>query len=241
MMALTDQEATVAAINEIDECASVDAVVRTLTKFVERFGFETLTIAQLVSPARAGQNQLAISNWPADFVSDRKSRNVFLHDPIVRQALQTNSPFTWEDVYRRADRNGRNIIDEAREFTKNNGVMIPIHPYDGIPGCVSIGTDKLEITEQQISWIDVVAMQAYSRIVGFLGPFPFEVQANLTPREIDVLHYGAAGKTNWEISQILGLSEHTVRDYFKTAGSKLDTVSRTHTIAVAISNGLVLT
>lgn len=241
MMAWTDQEATVIAINAIDECTSVDAVVEVLTKFIVRFGFETITIAQLINPARAGDNQLTISNWPIDFIKDRKSRNVFMHDPIVRQALKTKSPFTWDDIYRKSGRTGRDIIDEARQFTKTNGLLIPIHPYDGAPGCVSIGTDRLEVNTQQINWIDVVSMQAYSRIVSFVGPLPFEVHAELTPREIDVIHYGAVGKTNWEISQILGLSEHTIRDYFKTASKKLRTVSRTHTIAVALSSGLVLT
>lgn len=240
-MSWTDQEATVSAINAIDRCASIDDVVSSLTCFVERFGFETITIAQLVSPARAGQSQFSISNWPEDYVKDRKSRNVFVHDPIIKQAIRTKAPFSWEDVYRKSDKFGRDIIDEARQFTRKNGLLIPIHLYDQTPGCVSVGADKIDITKQQISWIDVVCMQAYSKILGFLGPQPFEIHAELTPREIDVVHYGAAGKTNWEISEILELSEHTVRDYFRTTAKKLNTVSRTHTIAVAISNGLVVT
>lgn len=240
-MTWTDQEKTITAINHIDGSNTIEAVVDELTEFVQGFGFETITIAQLVSSTRAGEHQLSITNWPADFVKERRAKNVFAHDPIIRQAVRTKAPFTWDDVYQRSDRHGRNIIDEARPFTKSEGLLIPIHPFDSVPGCVSLGTDKMQVTEKQINWIDVVAMQAYAKITNLIGPSPFEITTKLTPREVDVVHYGAAGKTNWEISQILGLSEHTVRDYFKTAGKKLNTVNRTHTIAVAISNDLVLT
>ena len=239
-MGRTDQDLTLRAIDEIQDSTSVDDVVIAYTSFVNGFGFETVAITQLVNPARAGQNRLVITNWPEEYVKDRHERNTIAHDPIVLQAIRSKTPFTWQDVYQRTDKNGRKIIDEGRDFTQNDGLLIPIHVYDSIPGCITIGTNKLSLSQDQIRWIDVVSIQAYMKIVDFMGPFPFEVQARLSNREIDVVHYAAAGKTNWEISKILGISEHTVRAYFQTAAQKLKTVSRTHTIAVAIAQGYVL-
>jgi DNA-binding CsgD family transcriptional regulator len=61
----------------------------------------------------------------------------------------------------------------------------------------------------------------------------------LTEREIDCLNWTAAGKTSAEISEILGLSEHTVNHYLNRATRKLDTVNRTQAVAKALRTGII--
>lgn len=236
-----DKQITIRAINDIHGCETVDDVVLALTNYVSAYGFESVSITQLVSPARAGKKRIAISNWPEEFLKERIQKGTIVRDPIAQEALRSKTPFTWRDVRSRADKQGRKIIDQAMEVTSKDGLLVPIHPYDSIPGCVSLGTSKVDLSNQEISWIDVICVQAYMKIVEFLGPFPFDINVNLTGREIDVIHYAAAGKTNWEISRILNISEHTVRAYLQSAAVKLKTVSKTHTVALAIANRLVLT
>lgn len=235
-----EQEYTVSTINEIHESDSVDQIVASLTAYVKYFGFESLSITHLISPIRSGKKRIAISDWPQEFLDKRFSKNTIIHDPIAHEAMRSKTPFTWGDVYERADKNGRLIIEEAREYTSKDGLLIPVHPYDSVPGCISLGTNKVDLSREQLSWLDVVSVQAFMKIVEILGPFPFEMFIKLTGREIDVVHYAAAGKTNWEISRILNISEHTVRSYFQTAARKLNTISRTHTVAVALANKLIL-
>jgi DNA-binding CsgD family transcriptional regulator len=55
-----------------------------------------------------------------------------------------------------------------------------------------------------------------------------------------VMTWSARGKTAWEISEILSLSEGTVRDHIKNACRKLDTSNKTHAIAVALLHGLIM-
>jgi LuxR family transcriptional regulator, quorum-sensing system regulator BjaR1 len=54
---------------------------------------------------------------------------------------------------------------------------------------------------------------------------------NLTPRERDCLAYVAEGKSDWEISVILTLSESTVRFHVDNARHKLNAVNRTQAVA----------
>jgi DNA-binding CsgD family transcriptional regulator len=51
-------------------------------------------------------------------------------------------------------------------------------------------------------------------------------------REREVLHWVARGKTTAEIAAILGLSEHTVKDYLRSACSKLGAGSRIEAVAL---------
>lgn len=53
----------------------------------------------------------------------------------------------------------------------------------------------------------------------------------LTPREKDALAWVAEGKSDWEISVILGLSEATVRFHVDNARRKLGAVNRAHAVA----------
>ena len=62
----------------------------------------------------------------------------------------------------------------------------------------------------------------------------------LTEREKECLLWTAEGKTSWEISQILGISERTVVFHLNNATRKLDVVNRQHAVAKAISHGYIL-
>jgi len=63
--------------------------------------------------------------------------------------------------------------------------------------------------------------------------------AKLTKRELECLQSAADGKTNSEIGKILGVTKRTVIFHLQNAAGKLNTANRYHTVAQAISNGLV--
>jgi len=61
----------------------------------------------------------------------------------------------------------------------------------------------------------------------------------LSRREREVLQWAAEGKTEWEIGQILGLSEHTADKFVRSARLKLAAENRTHAVAQALRLGLI--
>lgn len=93
----------------------------------------------------------------------------------------------------------------------------------------------------------------YARVLEYLGnhlhkalmkttaypPSSYDYGNALSPRELSVLNWIKNGKTNWEISRILGLSERTVRFHVENIFAKLDVSSRTHAVALAVENGLL--
>ena len=61
----------------------------------------------------------------------------------------------------------------------------------------------------------------------------------LTPREIEVLHWSAEGKTASEIAGILSLSQETVQTHIKNAVRKLQTTNKTAAAVRAVRMGLL--
>jgi DNA-binding CsgD family transcriptional regulator len=61
----------------------------------------------------------------------------------------------------------------------------------------------------------------------------------MSARELDCLKWTAAGKTAWEASVILGISERTVRFHLNAAREKLECATTTQAVAKAIVNQLI--
>ena len=49
----------------------------------------------------------------------------------------------------------------------------------------------------------------------------------LTPREHEVMHWVSQGKSNWEVAQILGCVEQTVKKHLQHINRKLGVENRT--------------
>jgi DNA-binding CsgD family transcriptional regulator len=63
--------------------------------------------------------------------------------------------------------------------------------------------------------------------------------AKLTGREIECLHWAAAGKTAKEIAVILDVSERTAIAHTENAKKKLQAKTLAHAVAMAVSIGLI--
>jgi DNA-binding CsgD family transcriptional regulator len=64
-------------------------------------------------------------------------------------------------------------------------------------------------------------------------------QILVSARELDCLRWTAAGKSAWEASVILGISERTVRFHLNAAREKLDCTTTTQAVAEAVSHRLI--
>ena len=61
----------------------------------------------------------------------------------------------------------------------------------------------------------------------------------ITVREIECLQWASIGKTAWEISVILSISERTVGFHLANAAVKLQANNRTHAVITALKKGLI--
>ena len=81
--------------------------------------------------------------------------------------------------------------------------------------------------------------QAFERIVGVGKEKTRRLCAELSSREKEILNWVKDGKSTWEISMILSISTNTVQFHMKNIMEKLQVVSRSQAVAVALQNGLL--
>lgn len=56
---------------------------------------------------------------------------------------------------------------------------------------------------------------------------------------MEILRWLKEGKSNWEISMILKISERTVKYHVKNICAKLDAINRTRAVVVAMDRGIL--
>ena len=62
---------------------------------------------------------------------------------------------------------------------------------------------------------------------------------NLTPREIEVLRWIATGKSDWQIGQILSISDKTVNFHVENMKRKLGVATRIQVVVQAVHEGKI--
>ncbi len=62
---------------------------------------------------------------------------------------------------------------------------------------------------------------------------------HITRREVEVLQWLQQGKSSWEISKILGLSERTVNFHIYNVMEKIKAVNRLQMVSIALRLGLI--
>ena len=66
-----------------------------------------------------------------------------------------------------------------------------------------------------------------------------ENRPQLSPRQIEILHYASKGLTNTDISRILGIGVDCVKAHMTTAFSRLGASNRSEAVAIALSKNLL--
>lgn len=102
---------------------------------------------------------------------------------------------------------------------------------------VSLGGETVEFLPEELSLVSLAAGYAISQLCR--PPADPEGSPRLTPRERECLQLAATGKSEREISQMLGISEHTSEKHLLNAKGKLGAVNRVQAVAEAIRRGLI--
>lgn len=230
------------AIDNIEAAVSLDEVLRSYKSYIEKYGFTSVAMCQLANPVllRDPSSQIFISSWHEEWADHWWQSGYMQHDPIIQYLLKTRKPFSWDTAYRHASQFGRKILDESSEFKFSNGIAFPISTGTGPTGCVSLGADDIPFDPKVLAMIEVVSINCYMHLVKLNGAELDYTIEHLSKREVEVMHYVAEGKTNWEIAQILELKEETVKSYLKSTAKKLDTVNRAHAVSKAIRKGFII-
>ncbi len=230
----------------LDECGEVIVDIADAcdsSNYLTYFG--TLSHDARTYPGTMFQEQpLSIYNFPQAWAEIYLGQMLFRIDPVMQRCLHSVVPVFWHDELRGADEEGRRFFAMAREHGLAAGLTVPIHARHGSFGAFALSFDNdaaetLRHIEAIAPDLHVLSFHVYAnlrRIASVEEPAP--ALPRLTPREKQVLLWTASGKTIWEISVILSISQRTAKQHLSSVMAKLGVENKFHAVAEAVACGL---
>ena len=119
-----------------------------------------------------------------------------------------------------------------------DALVVPLRGKGSDTAALIIGLQPEQMTmAQQIGWYwSIVANYLYEAINRFMA-VAAEADFMLTCREQACLNWAAKGKTSWEISQILEISERTVNFHLSNCIRKTNSCNRQQAISKCVAGG----
>ncbi|MFK7874178.1 MAG: LuxR C-terminal-related transcriptional regulator [Paracoccaceae bacterium] len=167
------------------------------------------------------------------------------NDPIVKYTVQGGAATTWEDLMQDPDYGSdahKRVMDLAAMSGLSYGVSIPTRNR----GTLSVLTfaNNVEHSARHYGIVKLYGSllatklnEACTRMQSVSGN---SIGKDLSEREIECLKWAGEGKTAWEISMILEISERTVVFHLTNATKKLGASTRQHAISKALLRGILV-
>ncbi len=206
----------------------------------ETFGFSSYAYNHIQTKGRTAGPQLVFGRtnlrWRAHYLASGHIKR----DEMAAHVLKTSKPFTWDGYVGAHDIGAgqRRIMNETRMFGIRMGVVLPSHDLDGASGCLVLTSDaRAEMSPQEHVAVHLLSM--YFTQLGRQLALAHEPAPTLSKRQRECLLWVCAGKTDWEIGAILGISQDTVSEHLDAARRKLRVRTRAQAVAAALAKGLL--
>jgi len=229
------------AINNIESQSNVDSAFEALRSYTRSLGATSILFGQIVNPIIEGRDVLKFgrTDWPEEYFSLWVDKNAAAYDPVALYARKKPGIFDWKDAYKSTPIIGKKIIERAKDFNIKNGVAITVSSGVQPLGVLSLGYEKEPIIRENLLLLEIVASHAYTHVRELLGLDNYIFDFELTLREHEIICFVASGKTNWEISNILSISEKTVGNHLSNIMKKLNANNRAHAVTLSIKSGQI--
>lgn len=199
---------------------------------------ELSCFAYLCLPHQANDEVRLISTYPSAWTTHYLNNHYERLDPVIRQALQATEPFEWGNSISSAGLSDaqRQLFEEAAKCGIRYGFTIPIHDGHGPVAVVTFASDEQGLAfrrcvEGHRHVLQLMAMYFHASARRKLRSDRIVDGVALSPREYQCLEWSAAGKSAWEIGQILGITRRTVAFHLDNAKAKLSVFSLHQAIA----------
>ena len=240
---LGDIEGVLSVIERLEAQTDTAHLLDILSEYARTLGFEHVSMAQILNPAMAKHDltYYGESDFPDEWQENWLKSGYAFHDPIVHYALKNRSAYTWQEARNAADKVGQRVHDTSRDYGLIDGLAIPIIIGNRPPGVISLAHSGMDFSKRDIVIIELVCIHAYTQFAALTDGEEFEPTAgSATPREREILHYIASGRTAEQVGKVLGISETTVVKHLSNLSVKLETRNRIHTVTTCIRSGAIL-
>jgi DNA-binding CsgD family transcriptional regulator len=194
--------------------------------------------------ARANNRRLISIPWsefPAGYLDTYRAEQWDRIDPVVHCVHSARGPFGWSDAHGRGgfSNEQKTFFERCRELGVHSGVTIPIHGTGQEVDLVSLSLRVRDsVPSHRMTHVYMLSIQYWLKYCELADQRSYEA-CPLTAQELECLRWCKEGKTNWEIGEILNISEKTVEFHLSNGMRKLGAGNRITAVIIGIKRGLI--
>lgn len=232
-------------IDAVSEAESVDRLHSICAGVCTGHGFDRFIYGARIPTSFVKPYFIFISGYPREWREHYTANNYMVIDPTVQYCAQNITPMAWDDSLLRSDSGEiRRFMSEARDFGLNSGVSFPVHTAQGDFAMLSFASERLDSQSGCIQRVlplgQLFAAYLHEAVRRVFNADALALsKVDLTHRERECLLWATEGKTAWETSQILNISERTVTFHLQNVQGKLGVNNRQQAVARAVSLGII--
>lgn len=233
-------------LHDLGLAADAASYKKTLLQLTAELGFERMNATLRLGDAAGRKVANAIvDNTPDSIKGITLDPAAALRDPCFLRQMKSPLPFVYDQQFY-IDGDAGDMWDVFSPFGYKTGISLSLHLPGNKHFLLSLDRhDPMsrdgEVVARQLADAHLMAVYANAaadRIFN-LERRPAPRAPRLTPREVEALRWCMAGKSSWEIGQILALSENTVNFHVKNAVRKLDAVNRRDAVVKGMALGIL--
>ncbi len=177
-------------------------------------------------------------SYPPAWLDLYLSRRFDRIDPILREHLANPRVQFWTDTYRRySDTPG--FVSLSNDFGLTAGYSFGLRTDDGRTTSLCSLSARSMRRDPRTEYVVSYAAPIVDILLDRSSRISRGQSIPLSKREVEVLQWAAEGKSNWETSRILRVSEETVKTYVKRVLRKLNARNKGQAVAAAIERRLI--
>jgi LuxR family quorum-sensing system transcriptional regulator CciR len=215
-----------------------------LTDISRQLGFEYFALTHHVDIRHAPQPAIRLHNYPDEWANYYDGHSLGLSDPVHRASHVTSVGFAWADLARMIELTpaDHDILERGRRRGIGDGFTVPAHvPGESNGSCSFANPSGKSIREDDLPIAQLAgafAFEAARRLWRVRSP-ALEPGPRLTDRQRECIIWVARGKSDWEISRILGIHHETVVRHLKHARERYGVGKRTMLTVQALFDGSI--
>lgn len=232
-----------AFVRDARQATMADELGQLLGEVAGELGFSYFALTHHVAFDGGVRDGVRLHNYPCGWQEYFDARKLGPSDPVHRASHGTSVGFAWSELPRmiRLTEADQQVLDDAGRFGIGNGFTVPAHvPGESNGSCSFAAAQGAALPEEQLATVQLIgafAFEAARRIWRMRQP-PVE-QPALTGRQVECLLWVARGKSDWEVSKILGISHETAKRHIKQARERYGSSNRSLLAVNALFDGAI--
>ena len=189
------------------------------------------------------KNHPSLINYPKPWVCHYEENSLQNYDPVIKRAGRLTKATYWSDFTEPLDDAEQGVLNTASDFGISYGIVMPFWSQKGTNAFLSTSrsTEK-KLSPTSFAKLQAMGMVFYSRLQHIKSQTELGKQnKTLTKRQLECMYWIIRGKSSWDISKIINVSENTVNYHVKQVLRHFETSSRTAAAIQCIELGLLKT